>query len=128
MVVAMDCFLTPREEITLDLIFGLLGEPSRIIYKDDAPGTADKYAAIAARAPKLAVLHENINFILHNMAAAGRVPFEICSFKKGDRYYRYDKISTSLSLETIRKAWVKSGMRELQLQHKRLKAKSKRSH
>jgi len=48
-------------------------------------------------------------------------------FKKDDRYWWYDKFPTSLSRETIRKAWDKSGMRGLQLQYRRLKAKYRRS-
>jgi hypothetical protein len=125
-MVAMNRFLTPNEGIALDLMFALLGE-SRFNREQTALGTKDKYISVALRAPKLAVLHADVNDILGNMAAAGYAPFEICSFKKDDRYIWYEKFPTSLSLETIRKAWVKSGMRELQLQYRRLKAKYQRS-
>jgi hypothetical protein len=122
----MDRSLTPTEGIALDLMFALLGG-SRFNRERTALGAKYKYILVALRAPKLAVLHADINTILGEMAAAGDAPFEICSFKKDDRYWRYDKFPSSLSRETIRKAWVKSGMRDLQLQYRRLKAKYKRS-
>ena len=118
---AMSQFTTSQENIALDLIFGLLGE-SRF------NRTMDEYMAVASRAPKLEVLHADVNKVLREMADAGYTPFEICYFKIGDRYDWYEKFPTSLSKETIRKAWVKSGMRELQLQHKRFRARSQRSH
>ena len=119
--------LTAREGIALDIIFGLLGE-SRFNREIDDWGTTYKYLYVASRAPKQATMFADVNKVLREMANAGYVPFEICSCKLGDHYYRYDKFPTSLSKETIRKAWIKSGMRELQLQHKRLKAKPARSH
>src|SRR5262249_24512975 len=115
----------PKEGIALDLMFALLGE-SRFNREQTAVGTKDKYIRVALRARKLAVHHADINNILGSMAVAGYAPFEICSFKKDDRYIRYEKFPTSLALETIRKAWVKSGMRELQLHHRRLKRKRSR--
>jgi hypothetical protein len=122
----MDRSLTPNEGIALDLMFALQGE-SRFNREQTAFGAKYKYILVALRAPKLAVLHADVTTILGKMAAAGYAPFEICSFKKDDRNWRYDKFPTSLSRETIRKAWVKSGMRDLQLQYRRLKAKYKRS-
>jgi hypothetical protein len=86
--------------------------------------TLDAYMNIAARAPKLVALHAEINRYLQQIAASGYVPFEICTFKgsspgrERDRYYRYEKFPTSMSMETIRRAWVKSGMRELQRQQR----------
>ena len=113
----MNPFLTPQESIALDLIFACMGE-SRI------NRTLDAYMNIAARAPKLVALHAEINRYLQQIAASGYVPFEICTFKgsspgrERDRYYRYEKFPTSMSMETIRRAWVKSGMRELQRQQR----------
>jgi hypothetical protein len=113
----MNPFLTPQESIALDLIFACMGEP-RI------NRTLDAYMNIAARAPKLAALHAEINRYLQKIAASGYAPFEICTFKGSspgrecDRYYRYEKFPTSMSMETIRRAWVKSGMRELQRQQR----------
>lgn len=69
--------------------------------------TIDEYLAIAARAPKLAVLHADINRALGNMAAAGHAPYEICYFKAGDKKIWSEKFPTSLSIETVRQAWIK---------------------
>ena len=123
----MDHALTSDQGIALDIIFGQLGE-SRFNREIDHWGTTYKYVYVASRAPKLSAMHADVNKVLSDMADAGCVPFEICSFKAGDRYFHYDKFPKSLSLETIRKAWVKSGMRELQKQCRRLKTKNKRSH
>jgi hypothetical protein len=117
----MSQFPTSQENIALDIIFGLLGE-SRF------NRTMDEYMAVASRAPKFKVLHADVNKVLREMADAGYAPFEICYFKKGDQYPWYEKFPTSLSKETVRKAWVKSGMRQLQIEHRRIKAKLKRSH
>jgi hypothetical protein len=121
MVTTMSPFPTSQENLALDLIFRRLGA-SRF------NRTMDEYMDVASRAPKLAAMHADVNAMLHEMAKAGYAPYEICYFKAGDRFPWYEPFPTSLSLETIRKAWVKSGMRELQRQHKRLKAKNKRSH
>jgi hypothetical protein len=117
----MNPFPTPKENLALDLIFALLGE-------SPFNRTIDEFMKVASRAPKLEVMHADVNNVLKQMAEEHYTPFEICSFKTGDRFHWYAPFPTSLSLETIRKAWVKSGMRELQLQHRRRKAKSKRSH
>ena len=122
----MDHFLTPKENLALELIFGVLGESSANCIAD-AWNTTGKYIAVAKRAPKLSALHAEVNRTLREMAAGGFAPYEICTFKRGDRYYRYEKFPTSLSIETIRKAWAKSGMRELQRHHKRRRAKSQPS-
>jgi hypothetical protein len=117
----MSQFTTSQENLALNLIFGLMGE-SRF------NRTMDEYMAVASRAPKLEVLHDDVNKVLREMADAGYAPFEICYFKIRDQYVWYEKFPTSLSKETIRKAWVKSGMRQLQIEHKRMNAKHKRSH
>ena len=122
----MNHFLTPEEDLALELIFKSLGESSANCI-EDAWNTCGKYLDVAERAPKLDVLCADVNKLLADTAAAGLVPFEICSFKRGDRYYAYKKFPTSISRETIRRAWRKSGMRELQLRQKRLKANSARS-
>jgi hypothetical protein len=80
-MVAMDRSLTPKEGIALDLIFALQGE-SRFNREQTALGTKYKYIRVALRAPKLAVLHADVNKILKKMAAAGYAPFEICSSKR----------------------------------------------
>ena len=87
----MNHTLTSNEGIALDIIFGMLGE-SRFNREIDDWGTTYKYIYVASRAPKLATMHADVNKVLRKMAEAGYVPFEICSFKKGDHYYRYDKV------------------------------------
>jgi hypothetical protein len=123
----MDHMLTPEQGIVLDIVFGLQGE-SRFNNVQSGSAAKYKYILVALRAPKLTAMRRDVNRALRKMAAAGYAPFEICSFKKGDRFYHYDQFPTSLSRETIRKAWVNSGMRELQKRYRRLKAKYKRSH
>jgi hypothetical protein len=125
-VLEMKHALTFQENIALDIIFELLGE-SYVNREIDDWGTTYKYIFIASRAPKLTVMHDDINKVLVEMAARGFAPFETCSFKRGDRYYHYEKFPISISKETIRKAWIKSGMRDLQLQYRR-QAKFKRTH
>jgi hypothetical protein len=109
MEMAMNPFLTSKESIALNLVFGWLDE-SRF------NRSMEEYIAIARRLPKLDALHSYVNQRLKQFAKMGYAPYEICTFKKGDRYYRYEKFPTSLSKETVRKALVKSGMRQLQLQ------------
>ena len=92
--------MTSKESLALNLIFGSMGE-------SPFNRTIDEYLAIAARAPKLAVLHADINRALGNMAAAGHAPYEICYFKAGDKKIWSEKFPTSLSIETVRQAWIK---------------------
>lgn len=101
----MSQFPTSKENIVLDLIFESRGE-SRI------NRTYAEYMAIAARLPKLFTLHDDVNKRLSEMATAGNAPYEICYFKKKDRYPWYEKFPTSLSIETIRTALIKSGMKQ----------------
>ena len=78
------------------------------------PSTGEyEYAAIAARAPRLKELHHAVNRALEDMAIAGRSG-EICSFKRATAY-RYTSSPVSMWRETVRRAWEKSGMRELQV-------------
>jgi hypothetical protein len=97
---------TSKENIALDLIFHCVGE-SR------SNRTRDEYAAIAAKQPPQKVLHGNNNDYLANSADEGRVPFEISYFKAGDEHIWYEPFPKSLSIETVRNAEVKSGMRAL---------------
>jgi hypothetical protein len=109
MEIAMNPFPTPAENIALNLIFEWPKE-SRF------NRSLDEYIAIARCLPKLEALHAYVNQRLSELAEAGYAPYEICAFKTGDQYYEYKKFPTSLSKETVRKALVKSGMRQLQLQ------------
>jgi type II secretory pathway component PulM len=97
--------LTSEENIALRLIFEWL----------DAwePPINRTFEAYAAHLPKLAALHAYVNQRLQEMAKAGDAPYEICSFKAGDKYWRYKQYPTSVSITTVRNALVKSGMWQL---------------
>src|SRR5262245_9094540 len=95
-------FPTPIEDIVLYIAFEVMGE-SRI------NRTHKEYMEIAARLPPLKRLHGQINDRLREMAAAGIAPYEICHFKRGDRYIRYKAFPDSVSLETVRSALTKAG-------------------
>lgn len=101
----MSQFPTSKENIALNLIFGWLGEP-RI------NRTYDEYMDIASRLPKLEALHAYVNQRLREMVDAGYAPYEICYFKAGDRGHWYEKFPESLSMETIRTALIKCGMKQ----------------
>jgi hypothetical protein len=103
----MSQFPTSFENIALSLIFKSLGASC-------APQTIDQYIEMAARAPKLIALHADVNRLLQQIANSGAASSEICRFKAGDECWSYELFPTSLSLEVVRSAWVKSGMRELQ--------------
>jgi hypothetical protein len=106
MVIAMGHSLTSKENIAFSLIFEWLGE-------SPINRTFEEYVEIAARLPKLQSLHAYVNQRLREMAEAGYAPYEICSFKAGDRYWRYEPFPRSLSITTVRNALVKSGMWQL---------------
>jgi hypothetical protein len=108
----MSAYLTPEQDIVLSFIFGYLGE-------ERFNRSMEEYAAIAARAPKLIVLQSAINEALRARRNRDKPRYEICSFKLGDRHYQYKPFPNWVSLETVRRAWANSGMRELQLQHRR---------
>jgi hypothetical protein len=102
----MTPFLTSKESIVIDIAFGWLGE-SRI------NRSSDEYMDIASRIPKLTALHDIVNTTLQSMANAGFSPYEICYFKRGDYGHSYENFPASVSLETVRRAWLKSGMADL---------------
>ena len=101
----MSHFLTSKENIALNLIFEWMRE-SRI------NRTMAEYMEIAARLPKIEALHAYANQRLREMAHAGIAPFQICYFKAGDQHPWYEPFPTSLSIETVRMALIKSGMRQ----------------
>src|SRR5258707_923246 len=96
-------FPTSKQNIALDLIMGWLKES--LINR-----TAAEYSQIAARLPKLEALHAYVNQKLRELAALGHEPYQICYFKSGDQYPRYEKFSTALSRETVRKALINCGL------------------
>lgn len=113
----MTPFLTSKESIVIDIAFGWLGE-SRI------NRSLEEYTDIASRIPNLTALHDIVNTKLQLMANAGFSPFEICYFKGGDYGHWYEKFPESVSLETVRRAWLKSGMADLKAKHRKVKRHS----
>jgi hypothetical protein len=102
-------FLTPVQDVALNLAFAVMGE--RLINR-----TCDEYMAIAASFPPLKVLTYKINQLLkhlHECDGCGgfRLP-EICRFKPGDERWDYEPYPTEISQETVRAALVLSGMRD----------------
>jgi hypothetical protein len=102
----MGKFPTPIENVVLDIAFELIGE-SRINRTDD------EYMEIAERFRRAGLkrLHGQINDRLREIAANDDAPYEICPFKIGDEYIRYKSFPVSVSLETVRSALTKAGMR-----------------
>ena len=101
----MSKFPTSRENLAISIAFDLLGE-SRY------NRTHEEYMAIAARLPPLKKLHGIINDRLAEISKSGIPQDKICHFKTGDEYIHYKDFPTSLSLETVRSALTKIGMRE----------------
>lgn len=112
-------FPTPAENIVLDLLYEWLGERR-------CNRTTDEYLEIAQRVPKALSIHSYVNQRLGELAdtrqnplAARRSslpfpplwPYQICRFKSGDRRIVFEEFPTSVSLETVRKALKKSGLR-----------------
>jgi hypothetical protein len=100
----MSQYLNSKENLALDLVFEILNE-------ERCSTTGKDYSDIIARLPPIKVLHGQINDLLESWAKAGFAPYDICHFKVGDRYPWYEKFPDSISLETVRSALVKSGMR-----------------
>jgi hypothetical protein len=127
----MSKFPTSREDLALDIVFELMGE-SRY------NRTHEEYMAIAAQLPPLKRLHGLINDRLAEMNSEAidastdnatdattdiatdgttekvidALRGKVCHFKPGDKYVWYEDFPRSLSLETVRSALTKIGMRE----------------
>ena len=97
--------LTSVENIALKLVFAFMqqGQYNR---------TIEDYMRIASELPPLKVLHYEVNRLLARGLERNGPPYEICRFKAGDKRYSFEPFPTSISIETIRSALVKSGMRE----------------
>jgi hypothetical protein len=104
-MISMSKFPTSAENVAIDIAFELMGE-SRY------NRTTEEYMEIAARLPPLKRLRGQINDRLAEMKMQGVAPYEICHFKRGDQYPRNEKFPSSVSLETVRSALTKIGMRE----------------
>jgi hypothetical protein len=100
----MDPFLTPIENIALDLIFAYMGEARE-------NRTSDEYMRIASSLPPLKVLHYQVNTRLQEIQKSGTAPYQICRFRAGDTRIVYEEFPTAISIEVIRTALTKSGMR-----------------
>ncbi|HEY1746470.1 MAG TPA: hypothetical protein VGG11_06885 [Xanthobacteraceae bacterium] len=101
-------FLTPFEDIVLNLVFSVMNE--RRIER-----TIDEYMLIAARLRPLKVLWHLVNELLKSMhakAIEAGVPLPlICRFQAGDERIVYEDYPRTVSYETVRTALVVSGMR-----------------
>ena len=100
----MNRFPTSAENIALHLIFERMRE-------SQYDRTKEEYDAIIEKLPPIKVLHAYVNDRLQEIADAGSAPYQICHFKPGDRYIRYEDFPESVSIETVRSALVKIGMR-----------------
>jgi hypothetical protein len=103
-------FLTSFQNITLSLVFTVMGERRN-------NRTYDEYMAIAARLPPLKVLTFRVNRLLQqlhkcNDECGGFILPKICRFKAGDERIIYETYPTIISCETIRETLVASGMRQ----------------
>ena len=99
----MDPFPTPLENIALNLVFECADK-----FRNNR--TADEYMRIAAKLPPLKVLHHYVNKRLEEIQRSGNAP-QICRFRAGDKRIVYEDYPRSLSIEVLRTALNKSGMR-----------------
>ena len=108
----MSKYLTSKEKIALNIISDYLGES--FINR-----TPEEYEAIKKKLPPIKVLHTLVETALSEIASAGAAPYDICYFKGGDRGHWYEPFPTSLSIEVVRSALVKSGFRKKQTRRPR---------
>jgi hypothetical protein len=97
--------LTSVENITLRLVFAFMNE-------QQYNRTSQDYTRIASALPPLKVLHHEVNRILTRRLELNGPPYAICRFRAGDQRYSFEPFPTSISIETIRTALVKSVMRQ----------------
>jgi hypothetical protein len=102
----MPSSLGPAGNIALDIICRWLGE-SRY------NRTMEEYRAIARKMPKLDAMHAYVNEFLAKLHARSIRPYQICHFKAGDLYTRYEDFPRKISKETIRQALIATGFRQL---------------
>ena len=101
-----------QEDIALGLVFECAGE-------DRYNRTLEDYEAIAAALPPIKVLHGYVNDRLKELVDSGKAPLGLCYFQAGDRKPWTDPYPQSVSLEVVRSALVKSGMRDKQIREGR---------
>jgi len=94
------------EDTALSLIFELMKERR---YNR----TTEEYAAIAAKLPPIKVLHGGVNDRLKQIAEIRAAP-RLCHFQAREQHASFKAFPASISLEVVRSALVKSGMRTKQ--------------
>ena len=101
-------FLTPIQDIAVNLVFRVIGEHRN-------GRTQQEYAAIAAKLPPLKVLVHQVNELLqwmHQRSVTSGIPLPLlCRFKAGDERYAFEEYPRQISYETVRKALQVFGMR-----------------
>ena len=102
--------LTSVDNIAVSLVFAYMNE-------ERYNRTYDDYMRIASALPPLKVLHYELNQLLTRRLEHYGPPYEICRFRAGDERYSFESFPTSISIETIRTALIKSGMREPRVRH-----------
>jgi hypothetical protein len=105
---AKQLFLTPIQNIALNLVFKVMNE--RRFNRSLA-----EYLSIAAKLPPLKILLHKVNALLKSMHeqsidAGVSLPL-ICRFKAGDERYELEDYPRKISYETLRKALAVSYMR-----------------
>jgi hypothetical protein len=100
--------LTPVQNIAINLIFGVIGEPR---YNR----TLSEYAAIAAKLHPLKILVYEVNQrleLVHQHNADSGIPLPVLlPFKAGDERIFYEPYPRKISYETVRKALEVFGLR-----------------
>jgi hypothetical protein len=101
-------FLTPFEEIALNLAYNVVGESG-------INRTRAEYVVVAAKLPVLKVLTHKVNEQLkwmHQRSAYSGVPLPLlCRFNAGDQRYSYEEYPRHISYQTVRTALNISGLR-----------------
>ena len=98
--------LTMLEDTALNLTVELLKERR---YNR----TMEEYAAIAERLPPIKVLHGRVNDRLRRIAEIRTAP-RLYHFQAREQHASFKALPASISLEVVRSALVKSGMRTKQ--------------
>lgn len=97
---------TPNQNIALALVFEVMGE-------EQMNRGYEEYMAIAARLPPLKALLPLVNKRLCEWDRThGHLLPQICRFRIGDQRIIYEPYPKKISIETLRLALNRSGMRE----------------
>jgi hypothetical protein len=108
-------YLTAQQDLAWSILRKLYVN-SRVNLKCPAWELFYKWATGARRASKkFAVLHAEVNAELTAMKKRGELSGSIIYWEPKDPTHRSESYPETVSLETVRLAWIKSDMRELQL-------------